>query len=331
MKKMILWCILCILLIIGLRQANTISRFSPISLRYTTPISGQIAYRSRQHAVNNPKTFWPTFWSETTVPISTSYRETYAVGINFSGDATLVWPAIYLAGSAPSSIDGNGIAVSETLAHRLWGSTDIVGMTVLVNEEERTVRGVFQGDTELALISFHIEDTSPNWHGVELSGGENNPTRSDAENFAIASGMGIPDYILTGGAMTLADFMSLLPILIVGAYVPVLLFRFIQNNLPQFSAPILFTILISLAISLPFLLDALPPWLIPTYWSDFSFWSSLFNQAGDSTREFLSVPPVLRDVELRMHLLRQVGILFLSACCGIIILTGNNRNVITMI
>jgi len=320
MKKIILWCVLCILLILGLTEANAIRRFSATSLRYTAPISGQAAYRSRQYAIDNPETFWSTFWSETTVPISTPYRETHTRAIKFSGDAALVWHAKYLTGSAPSSLDGNGIAVSEALAHNLWGSTDIVGMTVLVNEEERTVRGVFQGNTELALISFHIEDTFQSWNGAELS---ENLTRRDAESFALVSGLGIPDYILTCGVIALADFMSLFPFIIIGAYVLVTLAKFVRKQF-SFSTQIFIAALIPVAVFLPFLLNALPPWLIPTYWSDFSFWSSLFSQAGDSVREFLSTPPTLRDVELRIHLLRQTGILFLSACCSALIVEQKN-------
>jgi len=317
MKRIILWCVLCILLIAGLLQANTIRRFSATSLRYTNAISGNAAYRSRQYAIDNPETFWPTFWSETTVSVSTPHRETNTAAINFSGDATLVWHAKYLTGSAPSPLDGNGIAVSEALAHSLWGSTDIVGKTAQVDEEERTVRGVFQDEKELALIAFHIEDTSQRWHGVELSVGENSPTRHEAESFAISSGIGRPDYLLTGNVIFLAGFMSIFPLLIIGAYVFVMLIKFMRNYFPQLFAPIFFIIFVLAAVFLPTLLDTLPPWLIPTHWSDFSFWSSLLSQAGDSAREFLSVPPVLRDIELRVYLLRQVGILLLSTCCSI--------------
>jgi len=325
-RRVVLWLVFGILLVLGFRQANSIQQFSGVSLRFNEPISGQAAHRARQHSIENAEqeTFWLTFWYESTAELSAGVRTVQANAISFSGDAALVWTAQYLVGTAPSSLDGSGIAVSEALAHRLWGSTDIVGMPVYVNEKPRIVRGVFEGNFELALLSFHIEDTQQSWTAVELSGGESRSTRSNAESFAIAAGLGAPDYILMGGAMAVATFMSMLPLLIFTMYVLVLLILYVKKHYRSAATPIMFLGLIVFAILLPILLNALPAWLIPTHWSDFSFWSSLLQQASGSLREFLSVNPMLRDVELRMLLLGQVGIMVLSISCVIFCLTKEN-------
>ena len=323
-KKILLWCVFCILLTIGFLEASAINRFHGASLRFNTPINGDAAYRARQYSINNieDNSLWPTFWHECTAALTAGARTAQTNAISFSGDAALVWPAEFLVGSAPSSIDARGIAVSRPLAHRLWGSTDIVGMTVYVDEEPRIVRGVFEGSTELALISFHIEDTAQSWTAVELSSHtaeRSGPTRSDAESFAILSGLGRPDYVLMGGAMAFARFMALFPILIPVVYGFALIVKFLLKYYRAALVPLCFVAFILFAMLLPILLDALPPWIIPTYWSDFSFWSALMRQASDSVREFLSIPPMLRDVELRMRLLRQVGILVVSVCFGVVI------------
>jgi len=321
LRSIILWCLLGVLLVAGLLESNTIGHFSRISLRYETPVSGVAAHRARQHSIANDNTFWPTFWREGMSDFSIGHTAAQSNFIAFSGDANLIWHAEYIMGSAPSSVDSIGIAVSEALAHRLWGSIDIVGMQVEVCDfETRTIRGVFRGSTYLALISFHIEDTTGYWSGVELSGGIPNPTRRDVENFTISSGLGPPDYVLTGGVATLARFMAIFPLLIIIPFAVVWVFRNLNITKTRFpfKKPVIFARLIIFAIFLPQLLDALPPWLIPTRWSDFAFWSNLISQAGAGILEFLSVNPMLIDVQLRIHILRQLIILFLSTILSLI-------------
>ena len=315
----LLWLSLCVLLAQGFSGANIIGRYSAISLRFDTPISGQTAHGARQYSItsNLESPFWPTFWYEHIASFSSTFVTLNAAAILFSGDASLIWPAVYIAGSAPSSIDNVGMAVSEALAWRLWGSNDVIGMSAEVDGEERIVRGVFEGDTELALISFHIEDTSQSWSAVELSGGPEHAMRRDAENFAITAGLGQPDSILMSGSKAFAFALAILPLIIPATYALARIIGFIKKQYPMASAPLFFFSLTVLALLLPGMLEMLPAWLIPTRWSDFPFWASLLQQARDGLREFLHTSPRLIDVELRMLLLKQSGIAFLAICCSI--------------
>ena len=119
--------------------------------------------------------------------------------------------------------------------------------------------------------------------------------------------------------MAIARFMAIAPLIVLAVYAFALAVCFVQKYYPAVGVPIFFAGLILFAILLPFLLNAMPAWLIPTRWSDFSFWSSLIRQANDSLREFFSVNSMSRDVELKMHLLRQMGIMVFSLCCSIVI------------
>jgi len=315
----LMWCFFCTALALGLMEANSIARFSGASLRFYVPITGQAAYRARQYSAANPEAFWPTFWHHDRITLSNGINTVDASSILFSGDAALVWPAEYIVGSAPSSIDGAGIVVSQAIAHRLFGSTDIVGMSVYANNQPRFVRGVFNSSAEMVLIPFHIEDTSQYWTAVELSGGVPSPARNDAKSFAALSGIGRPDYVIMGGAMAASRFMAVFPLFIPVVYVVALFVRFIRRYYAAAGVPILFAGLILFAIALPILLNGLPPWLIPTHWSDFTFWSSLSTQATDALREFLSAPSMMRDVELKIHLLRQAGFMVVAICFGIVV------------
>ncbi|MCL2047860.1 MAG: hypothetical protein FWG87_03940 [Defluviitaleaceae bacterium] len=309
------WCIFAVLLILGVREASTISKFSKISLRYQNAISGQAAYRAREYSAVNAA-FWLIFWRESTATLSVGFGDVASDTILFSGDANLVWHAEYVAGYAPGAEDEAGIAVSQALANRLWGSTNIIGQAVEIDEQTRFVRGVFVGGANLALLSFPLEDVSQSWTGVELYGEQLH--FGAAEAFAAASGLGRPEYILTGEVISLAWAFALLPLLVPAVYALFLVIKYMRMYHPRTLMPLFFAGLLLFAVLLPALLDALPDWVVPTRWSDFSFWSSLAEQTGDSLRVFLSAVPTMRDVELKVRLLRVVGIGFLGVCLGLV-------------
>lgn len=313
-KSLLLWLVFGVLLATGFAQARTIAQFPTMSLRYSTPITGVQAYQARQHAIAQ-ESFWPTFWHQHTSNI----RDTQVNSISFAGDGGLVWPATYIAGTVPSSVDRVGVAVSAPLAFELWGSTDIVGMEVEIDQVTRIVRGVFEASQPLALISYHIEDRTPTWTGVELAGGSNHPTRQDAVQFSALAGLGMPDYILMGGAVGVGRAMAYLPLVIPALYALYLVVAFAKGYYPMAKTPILLGCLLALAVATPWLLGLLPYWAIPTHFSDFSFWGNLFSQGNAALREFIAAPATLRDVELTLQLLRQGAVVVGAICISIAI------------
>lgn len=314
-----LWCALCVLLIVGFLNQNTVKRYTPVSLRYSAPINGQAAYAARQYSItqsgNSP--FWPVFWKEYTASVSGGFVTIYTDCIAFSGDASLVWPAEYVSGAAPNVIDGAGCAVSEALAWRIWGSIDVLGMTLQADGDDRVVRGVFKGENELALISYRDEDAVQSWNAVDLTGGPDDAVRSDAESFAQASGLGKPDSILMTGPSIIARAMAVLPLLILACYAMALIAGLIRKRFPAARKPVFYICIILFAVIVPVILGALPAWAIPTRWSDFSFWSSLIKRGANGLREFFSAAPRLRDAELRVLIIKQACIAFAASCFGL--------------
>ena len=315
----IVWGLLCVLVVLGLVFAGDIRQYSSISLRFDLPISGRAAYAARQYSITHSKenTFWPTFWTEYKASFSSELVTADANCIAYSGDASLVWPAEYVSGAAPGVIDDSGCSVSEALACKLWGSTDVVGMAVEIDGAGRSVRGVFRGKEELAMISFRDEDATGNWHAVELDSGSGNATRDDAERYAIASGLGNPDIILMGNLSSLARLMMALPLLILAIYCLGLILDFVRKRYPTMRKLVPFLILFAFVALLPAMLGRFPEWLIPTRWSDFSFWDSLLAQASNGLREFLRAAPQSRDVVFRMQILRLTGVAVLAVCLSL--------------
>ena len=312
----LIWCALAVLLAAGFINQSAVRQYTSVSLRYNTQISGQAAYAARQYSIARSEegAFWPSFWNETTVALESEFVAVSADCVEFSGEVSLIWPATYIKGSAPGVMDSAGCAVSEALAWRLWGSSDVVGMTVQTDGNGRVVRGVFKGEHELILIPFHVEDKTQSWSAVELSGSPTGAARSDALSYANAAGLGKPESILVSGTAPVAGFMSVLPLLILAVYGLSLIIGIVRARFPIARKPVFFLGLIAFAVALPVILGALPAWSIPTRWSDFSFWASLITAASSGIREFLQAAPMLRDVELRILLLKQTGIAFIAVC-----------------
>jgi len=315
----LLWCALAVLLVVGIMNANSLRQYPTVSLRYATPISGQSAYQARLYAIRQGEdnVFWPTFWHETEAEIESEFVTLNAASIFFSGDAGLVWPAEYLDGTAPGVTDGVGCAVSSALAFALWGGVDVVGATLEADGESRVVRGVFEGQDMVALMSVRDEDTSQSFTAVELSG-LSAPNRSDVTSFASVAGLGAPDSVLLGAPAMLAQFLAILPLLMLFAY-GLVAFAFWMRKHPATRRGVLLVALFGFALLLPGLLDMLPDRLIPTRWSDFSFWGGHLKQIGEDLLAYLGAAPKLRDMGYGILVFKQIGVAFLSACVALCI------------
>lgn len=318
----LLWSVLCVLLSLGFTNINAVAeRYPGISLRFEKQISGSSAYSAREYSIkhSDDETFWPTFWQEEAISISSEYANIETDGIIFSGDANLVWPAEYITGSAPGAADNTGCALSSSLAWRLWGGLDIAGKTVEINEITYTVRGVFEGEDDIALVSVGDENISRGFAAAELTGGPVNATRDDIENYAIASGLGKPDTILNGTPTFIARLMAIIPLFIMACYAAGMLIGWLWKSHRIVRQIITFVIILGFAALLPTLLDAMPDWLIPGRWSDFSFWTSLMRQFDDNVMEFFHMTPKIRDAQGKMLLLSQAFIAYAGTICALLV------------
>ena len=314
LADVLLWCVLFVLTAFGATNAATMRQYSSISLRYETPLNGQTAYQARQYTVAHREetAFWATFWTEHEARFSIELRKVTADCITFSGDAALVWRAEYLAGNSPGVVDGVGCAISSGLAWVLWGDIDVVGKTIEVDGVPRIVRGVFEGAESLALVSVCDEDKTQSFAAVELSGGSPSSGRGDVESFANASGLGMPDSVLLGAPTILAEFMALLPMVILIIYGLALCIAHAKKQSVAVRRTLMFFMFLGAAALLPVFLDILPDRIIPTRWSDFAFWGSLLSNAGEHLREYLTLSPSLRDIEYAELFFKQAAIALAS-------------------
>lgn len=64
----------------------------------------------------------------------------------------------------------------------------------------------------------------------------------------------------------------------------------------------------SLSLCLPGILSLLPRWLIPSSWSDFSYWHSVFSMAKSALSDILTLPVMPRYAELKELLARYAAL-----------------------
>ena len=320
--------VLCILVWAGYSCKKEVSRwFTPISLRYTVPISGEKAYAARLYSVKNSDdgVFWPSFWQEGEATLSSEWSSVKTDCVFYSGDASLAWPGQYLYGCAPGSADSAGCALSEALAFKLFAQADVVGKALEIDSETYIVRGVFNGDMFLALLSYGIEDKSASFETIELSGGTGTALRDSAEAYAAASGLGNPDNLMMGEALeSIAGILAALPIVITAVFAFFQLFKLLHKQSMLIYNTAVFLVFLFFALLLPRFVEALPAWFVPNRLSDLSHWTSLPASVSNNFRTFLAAARSKRDIEGLTIIIKQIVLSFTA--CLITIFVCMNRS-----
>ena len=297
-------------------SARMTLRYPALSLRYDAPVDAQLVRSALKQAQGERM---PTFWSETEGDVQSRFRTSRALCIGVSGDASLVWPERFLAGGWFGPMASGCCAVSGQAALTLFGSLDVVGQTLTREGETYFVSGVFEG--EQCVVVYAAPDDAE-FHGIEVETAGENP-RADALAFAAAADLAEPDDIVYESVMAgLARTAAWLPLLAACLPAAAALWRSVRRRAPR--SVCLFALALLAALALPGVLDALPGWLIPPQWSDFSFWPELAHAAADRWTEWLSLDPAARDVEIKRLLLAQ-GVCVTAALCCTASLCGRNR------
>lgn len=214
------------------------------------------------------------------------------------GNGEDVWPAPFLSGGYPVRGDTVGCAVDEAVAQALWGGIHNLGAPVRLNGRTLYVRGVFQGDAGLVLTQGEESSSVPYPNLLLTFPGES--TREDAETwltaggFTGASALDLPLYQWLLGAL------CGLPGLLLGVGI---LLRLVRRGAALWGAPLTLGVYLVPALAVGvFVLWAMgappevPVALIPTRWSDFSFWGELGGRLLDQGRRWLSLPPGRREL-----------------------------------
>ena len=236
-----------------------------------------------------------SFWGQTTgaVTAGPARRAEGVACIAYCGSANDCLPVLYENGTAPGAV-GRQCAVSAGLAQQLFGSADVTGLSVLYGRERYIVSGVFRAKDAVLLYPG-----TGGYTCAELRGVSADTPKADAEQWCAAAGLGAPQCIVYGPQRAwLAAVVSCLPLTLCVLAGTFLLLRVSLRWPPVARQGAWLAGALALACLLPAALQALPGWLIPARWSDFSFWERLAEQIQTADRAWQAAVRYWRDIAL---------------------------------
>ena len=287
----------------GMRNAQTLSwHCRSVSLRYSEPLTADLVQAARREEAGL------TFWCEKKIRLTASDRASDLTALLYLGDAALVWGQPCRTGAMPAQLDSRGCALSTAAAYELFGSENAVGLTVVWQDTEYVVRGIFENDNAVALLP----DPTAGFTAAEL--GYTDDIRQDPETqiAAVLQRTGLPEpewQLYPAEIQTAVRLMNWLPVLFA---VPVLLggmARLSKGWPVVLRDAAVFLVLLAAVLAMPVLFQSWPQWLTPSRWSDFTWWRQTFDQLREHFLVWLRLSPSCRDVCLKTALWLQLGIM----------------------
>lgn len=276
------------------------------SARYDTKLTDNQVQLLKRYCAQNAETaegVWPSFWTEEQESASTPRGDKTTDLFLYDGDPAQLFPVQLLSGSYPGELEENRCAVSSALSWFLWGSLDTVGQTLTSGGKSYTVSGVFAQE-DFQLIRKGGPDTK--WTATDLLTPKSF-TREELEQLFTAAGFPQPDNLVDGSGIYSLTVLATYTPLILAALLALGLFFLIdrQGKKRRLKNWLLLGLLLLFGCAIPFLLQLVPAWLIPTKWSDFSFWSALGSKMQTYFNQWLRLVPSYRDMLAKQLLYAQ--------------------------
>ena len=181
-----------------------------MTVTLSSPLTaGQLAAaRNGKKSNANTQAVTASFWSEKAAAVSADSDRTAedVTCIGFDGTAQDCLPVEYLQGTAPGVV-GQQCAISSTLAWTLFGSYDIMGLTVALDRTEYFISGVFKSKKQNASLS----GAKRGFTHAALRGLSPDTPKTDAEQWAAATGAGKITAITYGPQKGMAGSSSVCP------------------------------------------------------------------------------------------------------------------------
>ena len=245
-------------------------------------------------------------WRQTEIALTApSGRAANAGLLAVSGSPVLCCPLRCLAGTYPGAGQQDGCAVSAALADALFGSRDVAGLTLEVDGKTRRITGVL--DSAEAFVLCPLSDAA-GCTGASLARLPAGDPRGAVQTLLRSAGLPQNDAVLLPCGTLRGALLGLAALPLVAAGLALLgrLWRALPlQGGARWAAG--FCAAVAAALALPALLAALPRWLIPSRWSDGSFWAGLAATLHSTLRAFFTLSSAVPDRLLADTLLAAAG------------------------
>lgn len=215
------------------------------------------------------------------------------------GNLTMLFPVEKLQGQTLYEGDGEGTIISEGVAYSLWGSTDVVGQSLIVGDKAYVVRGVLKEKSNRIITQADMADKETKFSAlrVQLVDKENVEGVISTLKFKY----NLPESVLRNLSLTsiLLSGLALLPGYLLGFYGLIRLYKFIYSTHRYWVSAILLSIialgLTWITIEMMQFITYIPSYIIPNKWSDFTFWSKLIDRFIENSRQLQALPALIGD------------------------------------
>lgn len=324
--KVGLWIVFFVCVVMVFRSKNEIVEYYPsVSARYAEGVlTSDIIASSVENLehMDVPNEIELSFWGQKS-DAKILYGDSTAIAdvMFYKGNAAAFFPTNFVKGTYPASADSFGCAISNQLAWTLFRSADVLGLGILYNDTEYTIRGVFDSGKDLLAI-FPIDEEQAKMQSLEYTGvdlyGSFQGNRQD-ESKTLLSTVGLPatEWLFDGKIwVDLVSGLSFVPVTLCVVWMFFRIFtgdKSVNRDKNKSGKKwIIFILICILAVILSRVLVELPAWLVPSQWSDFSYWEVLKETFGKMWVVWLSANPSYQDVAVKNALLRHLGLVLLT-------------------
>lgn len=245
-----------------------------------------------------------------------------AAMIWLAGDAHLLIPRQQVTGELVYPGDKKGAVITPKVAYDLWGSLDVIGKSFVYDKEEYNVRGILDKKEPVVILqlSDEQEDVKLTNMRVQLADTEN--ILEQVNQFNARYGLKECTVINLSLIGILLGQLAYLPMWLVGFWAIIkwlkLLFETYQYWVASLvlvgvGAVFIVVILKTVAVQM-----TLPDYLIPNQWSDFEFWTRLWETMYANYLQTQSLPKFLPDL-WRMRTIQIVWVTWGVSCIGALV------------
>lgn len=262
-------------------------------------LSTVLKYEEIKHWGNTPSiSAWNCLEEQTITnkELSLSYK-VYLIEVY--GDVKWVYPMELTAGNLINPNDYKGCIIDRETAYQLFGTVDPIGNCISYGNEYFYVRGIIRSPKPIFFRQIH--DKKHTYSNLELVYG------GDVDGYELAKGFIMQNnltdsYIIIDGSFYGKVFNSLykVPGWFLCFYV---LYQILRAIWKRRTIPLQVLILslgfLTVWIVLKRLLDfriSIPQYLIPTKWSDFSFWTGRYKELHNQIDQIAYQTPVIKDI-----------------------------------
>ena len=247
--------------------------------------------------------------------------------IEVYGAIEKVYPVELISGSVPAADDDQGCLIDEATAYHLFRTKDCVGNALIYQNRYFYIRGILRSPEDVCLIIQDAEEK--NYSNLELTFADGDNCGQLAADLMRQYGPTVRYTLIDGYRIAKSlSFGYLLPAWFLGFFLlyDLLAVLWKRRRIP-FQVIALILVILCLWPLLSWMMEYeiyLPQQIIPTKWSDFSFWSRKYAAFQEWKKDMTYMIPSYKDVLLKQHI-RSCVSRSVAAVAGMLVLVLYER------